>query len=259
MKRHLSDLYGFTEQQLFGPSRFRNGGDLRYPKQSFHDCGLVKVNPEELDEILTSLVGPVDRDLSYWKYDGRTEPEGPKMAYLPKKLGSATILVAEGDPRFWLSPREALQKYGELMNNLYLDSWVRKGIDIHRKIATGEYLYSKMGGLMRDSSFVGPGPDTVITCFSDFRHVHEVRAARRSKDDGVTPILIRIRSKRVPHPPFDHRSEMEQVSIPDSDFNFVVHNDGSVEDLHEAVDSIVSSGFLSGTINPTIMFLGAGK
>ena len=181
------------------------------------------------------------------------------MAYLPKKLGSATILVAEGDPRFWLSPREALQKYGELMNSMYLDSWVRKGIEIHRKIATGEYLYSKMGGVMRDSSFVGPGPGTVVTCFSDFRHVHEVRAARRAEaDPDVTSVLVRIRSKRVPHPPFDHRSETEQVSIPDFEFDFVVHNDGSVKDLHEAVDLIAASGFASGS-SPTNLFLGYDK
>jgi len=119
-----------------------------------------------------------------------------------------------------------------------------------------------MGGVVRDSAGPNPTNSTVITCFSDFRHIHEVRAARRAEADGVIPILIRIKSKRVPHPPFDHRSETEQVLIPDSEFNFVIHNDGSVKDLHEAVDSISTSGFSSksGPTNLfTSLFLGSDK
>ena len=39
-KRHLADAYGFTEEQLFGPSHFRNAGDLRIPKNSLENLVL---------------------------------------------------------------------------------------------------------------------------------------------------------------------------------------------------------------------------
>ena len=55
-------------------------------------------------------------------------------------------------------------------------------------------------------------------------------------------ILIRVKSKRVPVPPFDHISETGQLSIPDSDFDWVIENDGTIEELYHKVDKIVEAG-----------------
>lgn len=191
-KRHMADIYGFTEEQLFGPSKCRNAGDLRYPK-----------------------------------FD-RTRDSS----------------IEEGDPAFWLSPREALQKYCGLMNELYQDTWIRKGIEDQIKIASGEYTYSKMCGLMHVSDRrCGGGyedrPENVVTCFADFRHWHEIRLARKHRSENLLPVLVRIVSERIKTPPYDHRSETEQTTIPDSEFDFVVRNDGTVQELHDKADTVM--------------------
>src|SRR5271157_5972054 len=38
-KRHMADAYGFTAEQLWGPSKFRNAGDKRYPKPQVKEFG----------------------------------------------------------------------------------------------------------------------------------------------------------------------------------------------------------------------------
>lgn len=253
-KRHMADLYGFTEHQLFGPSAARNAGDLRYPKEpwaaklreSQHHAGL----PPE------GLQGELERGSKYWECEGRGFPPEWSLPHVPLKLGSARVFVKQGDPRFWLSPREALQRYCELMNNMYLRSWSRKGVEVHRQLAEVldlssqfpghfRYAYSRMSGVTGNVTLAG-GPqrqrskDVLITCFADFRHRHEILEANLAEDGALVPVLVRIRRPSVPVPPYDHRSETEQAGIPDEAFDFVVDNSGTVADLHGKMDEIVA-------------------
>ena len=213
-KRHLADLYEFSEEQLFGPSRYRNQGDLRYPKSSFFECGLFQ------DEV------------GQWK---------------SKKDGELVIVEAM-DPKYWLSPREALQAHGEIMNSLYKDTWIEAGIRLHQTISKGGKKYSRMGGIQNDYSIQKQNP--FISCFSDFRHWHEIKAARAIKEPGFKCVIVRIKSLRVPGPTFDHRSETEQTTIPDSEFDYVVKNDSSLEDLYSNVDLIMSESMKKVGNNP---------
>ena len=252
-KRHMADVYGFSYEQLFGPSKFRNAGDVRFPKNVCKDLEL-KPCPEEL---------PISMNVGlkkpwYFEVQGRRAFSGPMADVLPtlksteRGTGASTLyFVEEGDPRFWLSPRESLQLYCELMNNLYLDTWVEKGINIHRQLGEVvrlnesrvhmKYRYDRMLGLVENSPQENEGwKDNVgstVTCFADFRHWHEVRAAKRVTD--MTSVLVRIKSQRVPVPPFQHRSETEQATIPDSEFDFVLQNDGTVEEAHVRMEEVM--------------------
>lgn len=241
MKRHMADLFGFSEEQLFGPSIFRNAGDIRYPKEIMDHAEWFapprESSPSSWIIRISDKTGVSDFEpmLNHW-----SQSNDPKLPPVKKQEsnGITEYVFSEGDPSFWLSPREALQKYGELMNNLYLNSWIRKGIEDHVKIASGSYSYSRMGGVKHTGA---PTRDRkmVITCFSDFRHWHEIRAAKSSSVRGIIPVLVRIKSKRVPNPPYQHRSELEQTTIPDSEFNFIIHNDKGVDELHKASDRLV--------------------
>lgn len=242
-KRHLADVYGFTELQLFGPSVHRNSGDLRYMKNEGLEFGL---SPwvGELPSRLDGLYGSLSSDVRWWSYlSARGTQNIPSdCPYLPTRgVDEEIVFVKEGDPRFWLSPREALQKHCGLLNDLYLHTWVRKGIEVHKSLATGLFEYTRMEGLVRSSKT--KAPEGLVTCFSDFRHRHEIRAARCASDSLTIPVLVRIRSARVPNPPFQHRSELEQSTIPDSEFDVVIHNDGTIQDLHEAADQIIFKHF----------------
>jgi hypothetical protein len=214
-KRHMADIYGFSESQLFGPSKNRNSGDIRYPKTSQPlGFGLASELPPESNQWS-------DLPVPWWKY---TEPEGTGIVY-----------VRQHDPKYWLSPREALQRYCELMNLMYENTWIRKGIEIHKAIATGRYAYSRMVGLVSQDPV---HRNTFLTAFADFRHHHEFRVATEAKTEFCHPVFIRIKSKRIPKPPFDHRSETEQLEIPDSKFDHIINNDGSIDDLHRMADDI---------------------
>jgi len=261
-KRHMADVYGFSYEQLFGPSKFRNAGDIRFPKNICKELGLAG-QLHELTPCPEDLPSSMNVGLKkpwYFEVQGRRAFSGPMAEILPtlksseRGTGIATLyFVEEGDPRFWLSPRESLQLYCELMNNLYLDTWVEKGINIHRQLGEVHqedendifmrYTYDRMKGVVqndiRNEDNWKKNVGYTVTCFADFRHWHEVRAAKRVTD--MTSVLVRIKSQRVPVPPFQHRSETEQATIPDSEFDFVLQNDGSVEEAHVRMEKMMRS------------------
>ena len=285
-KRHMADLYGFTEQQLFGPSSARNEGDSRYPKEAFHKHNLKPsahsngeygtltplefVGDEDKYWELPGLQdGPLLAGKKYWVFEGRDVPEArattkpcklPELAWQSLKMGNTRYFVPEGDPRFWLCCREPLQDYCELMNELYLRSWSRKGVDIHRQLAEVrarnkmgdgdnvlfQYTYSRMRGLVENDHhervnqglWVKKTDDVFISCFADFRHWHELREANDA--EGLTAVLVRVKRPSVPEPPYDHRSETEQAEIDDFYFDFVLDNDGTLEELYVKVDGVVA-------------------
>lgn len=210
-KRHMADIYGFTEEQLFGPSSCRNAGDLRYLREEARS-----MTAEELQD------------------------------------------AKSGDPKIWLSPREALQRYCELMDLMYENTWVRKALETHKmmteiqKIRGNDYLYweyDRMMGLVRrldSQENLASVPDIFFSCSADFRHWHEMLLARQMTTEFFIPVLIRVKRPSIPIPPYNHRSETEMATIPDSVFDFVVNNDGTVDDLHSFAKLILQAIKLPG-------------
>lgn len=231
-KRHMADLYGWSEEQLFGPSKFRNAGDLSIPKQKFRDWGLVR------------FIGEVPEGIPEGEYHTVTpEPEDngkfSKYASVAIKADfDRMFFIPNGDPDFWLSPREALQRYCETMNELYGDSWIRKGIEDQKKIVQGGLKYSRMKGVLPAGMQIFP---VNLTGFADFRHIHEYRMARSEASEELTPVLIRVKRPSVPTAPYQHRSETEQTRVRDAAFDFIVENSGSVTDLHNAADHVLAA------------------
>lgn len=259
-KRHMAEVYGFTREQLFGPSEMRNGGDVRYPKNVIRE---LDAKPHGTYEgpgaSFEGVVGDLEIGKTYWMFSGRRASVGQDslpsdLPYRPLRLGNAEVFFPEEHPFFFLSPRECLQKYCDLMNTMYEDTWVRHGIETQRKIAnsvftcvseSGAYQglrYDRMVGLHKDGpARVIPEFDGfVITCFSDFRHRHEIRHVRNVKDDGFIPVVVRVKRPGIEKPPFNHRSETEQAQISDNVFDVVIDNDGTIPDLHLKVDDMVS-------------------
>jgi hypothetical protein len=229
-KRHMADLYGFTEQQLFGPSKFRNAGDIRYPKPKFESSNTVSL--ESLGISNSSVFGEL-RDSKSRLFALTNQEPNPNGSFVSDNFQCHPVIEA-GDPEYWLSPREALQKYCGLMNDLYLKTWAKKGVETHEKLATGMHCYTRIGGLRRRRPEVDGVDRYASTCFSDFRHIHEFSEIKSNKNGLLKPIFVRILSERVPNPPFNHRSETEQTKIEDKEFHYVVHNNGTVDALHAA-------------------------
>jgi hypothetical protein len=270
-KRHMADVYGFSYDQLFGPSHMRNAGDPRYPKNVLRDHGFVPYGTGEeilnngLAENVTGIIRPnkkyvvIEARNLIGTDEVKSKPGWPAVPYAPLKLGRAVHFIEEDHPNFFLSPREALQLYCNLMNDLYLDSWIRKGIEVHRSLATVHQMekdevfmrfgYDRMSGLvphdLNDGENWRKHDGRFFTTFSDFRHRHEISLVRRAADAYV-PVVIRVKHPKIVTPPYDHRSETEQATIPDSAFDFVIMNDGTLEDLYAKVDQAMTTAAAPG-------------
>lgn len=247
-KRHCMDTYGFTYQQLWGPSKFRNAGDPRYPKPIMKSIGFEPVREAQNQSTKTGnskesygiLITPENRE--HFSRLGTSLNCSRLVNFCDNnKTESSRFIIESDDPEFFLSPRELLQRYLELLNILYSDTWIDKGIADQRLIATGSYKYSQQRGLSEGPTMTGHANDyqSVITCFSDFRHIHEHKKARESADGTLVPILVRVKRPSVSKAPFNHRSETEQTRIRDKAYDFIINNDGSLEDLYNSVDRIV--------------------
>ncbi len=250
-KRHLMDAYNFSFEQLWGPSKFRNAGDPRYPKPIVSNIGLLPMSAAQSGYYAKKITEEnLEENLNLFRKYGAN-----KLAdFLSKKKSSdlpCFVGVTDVDPEFFLSPRESLQKYMELMNTLYADTWIRKGINIHKQLADTEkstlmdnqirrkFSYSKEKGVFPIDGVWEQANDVFITCYSDFRHIHEHELARASWDGTLIPVLVRIKRPCVTKPPFDHRSETEQTRIRDAAYDFILNNSGTLDELYKSIDFIV--------------------
>lgn len=272
-KRHMADAYKFSEEQLFGPSEARNTGDLRYPKPVYfqNKCRPIgKIEPTEVYSGESSgTIAYLNPDKKYHVCEGRGPKGTEKLPYIPMKLGAARYFIEEGDPVFWLSPREALQQYCELLEKLYLGSLIDYAIQTHlqlvptlnpslpqitpshtpqvprQKHVYSRYTYDRIQGLVER---VNPEKHEghFMTCFSDFRRKHQIQGARDHAGNKLIPVMIRVKRPGIEKPPFKHVSETEQAEIPDSAFDFIIDNDGTIDELNVKIDRIVEAFTLGG-------------
>jgi hypothetical protein len=163
IKRFAKEMWGFSKQQLFGPSEYRNKPDLRYP---------ISENNE------------------------------------------------------YLSPRAVLQKVGtEVARLIDSDVWIRYTINVSKTLLTEPgYDYSQMDGL----KFVGLSKNKSAVVVSDVRFSNELKYIRQNNG-----FLIRVfRPEAGLQGCFAaHRSEAEMNDIPDSEFDVVISNTGTLDEL----------------------------
>ena len=253
-KRHMADAYGFSEEQLFGPSEARNGGDLRYPKSIYFEnkCRLLEEVPQyEICSGETVGLTRLDQTRVYHTCEGRGPAGTEKLSYEPIKLGAARYFIEEGDPCFWLSPREALQRYCELLEELYRGSLIDYAVQTHLRLIPRadpgypktiyHFLnYHRMNGLT-ENSIPRIHEGHFMTCFSDFRRKHQIQGARDLAGNKLIPVMIRVKRPGIEEPPFKHVSETEQADIPDSAFDFILDNDGDINELNVKINRVMET------------------
>lgn len=174
---------------------------------------------DEAKRHMMSLYGFTKEQL-WGSSEKRNEPHPDHIRTNPDGLP----LMMNGEP-VHLTPRYALQIYMEKMQEICINTWIDFGLKEANRLI---FAMSKME---RD-------PVKIIT-FSDFRHWHEVR--RIKEINWATPILIRIKRPSIPSPPYNHRSEVEQTTIPDTEFDFVVNNSGTLEELYSNISGVIKT------------------
>ncbi len=240
-KDHIGKLFGFSKEQLHG--HLKDIGDLRFPKPILSRLGVENAKSGsvwttksmceyEPYSVNTSITSDLTTLRQWQNADAsKTWPitstdvinnhfvrEGEKFSF------------HEGDPRFWTSPREVMQKYMELMEQLNPNVWVDQTLEAH-VLNANEPNDQSMAYLEYP---IGPA----FSCCSDFRHPHQLK--RSKQFPGVETILIRVKRPSVSKPPFNHPSETEQTRVRDAAFDFILDNDKDVTYLSNRVDGIIN-------------------
>lgn len=202
MKRICRDVYDFSEEQLWGPSEKRNEPDKRYPRGPCPECG-----------------GRGDRVFE------DTPPGEPALQ---------PCMECHGEGVQYLTPRYALQLLGtEWGRECYSDTWVALVVRIAKTVLSGEGSYSRLNGLTMPASLVTSG-----VTVPDVRHKNEIKCVR---DAGGVVIRVVRPGAGLSGSYAQHGSESEMAEIPDSEFDFVIQNDGTLGELHSKVSDVMAT------------------
>jgi hypothetical protein len=192
LKRICRDVYDFTEQQLWGPSEYRNKPDKRYPRKHSFPLGI---------DPICLCCG--------WDYGSLLRNESKA-------------------PQCYLTPRYALQKLGtEWGRDCYENVWVEYALRLSRTILDNPTKFdytNKLGCYPADRS-LNPVQGIVI---ADCRFKNEIEMMQAN---GGQMLRLKRPGAGLSGSAGTHASELEQQSILDSAFNFVIDNDGTIEDL----------------------------
>lgn len=202
MKRFVKDVWGFTEEQLWGPSDFRNkptivnwdAADLAF--ECHYQVWLGEITDGYSVDDVASL----------------------KDWYLGLERGA-------------ISPRTILQSLGTEWgrDNFEDDLWIDYVLRLAEKLMQPAYEYTKAAGAVKQ-----PTPKGVVISDVRFRNEIEklsklpegriVKLNRMSLDDGPAPGIT------------NHRSEAEQKEIELELFSFLISNNDSIEELYKNID-----------------------
>lgn len=161
----------------------------------------------------------------------------PDKRYLRTKAGSLGTLDGTPSPPedVYLTARHTLQTLGtEWGRGCYEDVWVALAMRHAERIATGRWVYSPSGGVLRSPTRACS--TKVRTVFSDMRFRNEFEYVRRH---GVKTLRV---TRPVSQLYIDnaHKSENDLNDVPDSAFDYVIHGKGAdVPDLHSKVDRLL--------------------
>ena len=207
----------------------------------------------EFDFVSISFADPLKRicaDVFDWDEnrlwgpsEERNKPDEryPRAIFVPSDQGEqfeADRFGVETEPEYrteYLSARYALQTLGtEWGRDCYENIWVEYGIRLAKRILSSRgFIYTKMRGLQKREYY--DTPDIQGVAIPDCRFKNEIKLM---KNAGAILIRIKRPGAGLSGSAGAHASEAEQLSIPDSEFDYVLENDGTIEDLKQKVIAI---------------------
>lgn len=201
LKRYCMNAFAFSKEQLWGPSKFRNAIDERYPRP------------------------------------GHTWPKETVQHRGEHRhcLCCGKIWDEDRQGQCYLTPRYALQRLGtEWGRDCYSDVWIDRAIRTAKAlllahVEQASVIYDKILGLNQDRSW-GPCPYKGVA-IPDLRFRNEMCAIRKA---GGKLVRV-IRGSGLGGEAGKHASEAEMGSIPDSEFDIVITNDGTLDELKDII------------------------
>lgn len=218
MKRICRDIFDFSHEQMWGPSETRNAPDTRYPRGFRLACGCLAAMDGLVEE---------GEDLFLARALEACEREHYSVAL----EGGARYLIDKSSPRKLecLTPRLALIRLGTEWGRVcFPDLWARRCLEDIARMKEGSFMYTAESGVWSTRRAVGYSGYAI----PDMRFINEYMAVREY--GGRT-----LRVKRKVEDTFTylppHVSERELVELPDSAFDHIIENNGSLGELEEKV------------------------
>ena len=128
----------------------------------------------------------------------------------------------------YLTPRHALQSFGDFGKGCYEDIWIEYGIKTAKKILNNSnYGYIKSKGVSRRVGYQSVPPVGGVV-FADCRFFREISLV---KEFGGVIIRIKRLNSGLKGKAAKHSSETEQLLIKDNEFDFILDNNGTIKNL----------------------------
>lgn len=213
-KRFALNTFGFSEEQLWGPSEARNQRDPRFADHKFCNEVLEKVEVLGKSEFLVEA--PYLARLQNWVFKLLKEAQ-EEGGLTPRKM----LQVVGGEWGRWVSPR----------------FWIDRALNTAEDILHHGYGYHRTTG---PSALKGTAPDFV--CISDGRYRNEI-LTMRTIGAQVWKVRSGINTNTAVAGVANHASEAEQRSIPDFYYTHILDNDkaSGLGALERTVDLAMSS------------------
>lgn len=179
-----------------------------------------------------------------WDEDRLWGPSEDRTKEDPRYRVPISIGLSDADrkarPQF-LNARHALQSLGNDWGRemCCLNTWVSYAMRVAKKIESGAYYYDRVKGLLRyddprcPALFGEPLRNIVIT---DLRYKNEAEAVREA---GGKLVRVKRWVPKITVSP-KHQSEKDLLEVHDDDFDWILHNRSTLEDLWGQVDYMVS-------------------
>jgi hypothetical protein len=199
LKRIAKNIFGFSDEQLWGPSHKRNEIEPRFSDKETAKEAWYQINRNIFQKPLFQEIAEV------FKHEN--------LAAAINSLRNDIFVKLTNEPV--LTPRIALQTLGtEWGRSVHPDIWVNYAKDVIKKMLIGGYKYSQTDGLVRTDSR-DYSPFIIIT---DARFRNEVvnMALLGSKVWKIESRNDVVKST--------HQSETELSDISASLFDAIIHN-----------------------------------
>lgn len=197
MKRFCQEVFGFSHEQVWGPSEARNAPDPRYLRR-------------------------------------RTGEDGNRITHFDNHGKAVVEPIPVTDE--YLTTRHALQQLGTQWGRAcYRDVWVRYAMRIATRVLEEQCGYSCVTGLNPRVTFEERIEHVVIP---DVRFRNELKAIRAA---GGKVLKLERATAGLKGDAKYHASEQEMLGFKACDFDAVVVNDASLEELAARVLQAVAS------------------
>jgi hypothetical protein len=231
LKRFGRDVFGFTEEALWGGSNLRSLVPAAYVQDYIKawDLAEAQLGTEGYDWVSEVLQQPVS---SKAVEDGYAS------------LLHQFFVMKELYPN--LSPRIMLQHIGTAWGRaVNPDLWIKYTLHVCKKLLkedgdTADYGYDRRHGLvLKNTKHHSLSPTAHGVVVSDLRFINEIEALHKV---GILIKLIRpgTDDKALELGIRGHQSETDQKLVDVAVFNATVLNDGTLEDLYADIDLVIN-------------------